>query len=48
MPVYIMFGRLTNEGRATIKNHAERIKEVDKEIEKMEVLYVPPVYSNLT
>lgn len=35
MPIYIMFSKLTNEGRATIKNHAERIKEVDKEIEKM-------------
>jgi len=30
-----MFSKLTNEGRVTVKNHAERIKEVDKEIEKM-------------
>jgi uncharacterized protein with GYD domain len=30
-----MMSRLTNEGRKTIKNHPERIKEVDKEIEKM-------------
>lgn len=35
MPVYIMFSTLTNEGRKTIKNNPERIKEVDKEIEKM-------------
>lgn len=35
MPTYIMMSRLTNEGRKTIKNHPERIKEVDKEIEKM-------------
>jgi uncharacterized protein with GYD domain len=30
-----MFSTLTNEGRATIKKNPERIKEVDKEIEKM-------------
>jgi len=30
-----MVGTLTNEGRKTIKNNPERIKEVDKEIEKM-------------
>jgi uncharacterized protein with GYD domain len=35
MPVYIMLSTLTNEGRKTIKNNPERIKEVDKEIEKM-------------
>ena len=35
MPTYIMMSRLTNEGRKTIKNHPERIKEVDKEIENM-------------
>ncbi len=35
MPIYIMMSRLTNEGRKTIKNHPERIKEVDKEIENM-------------
>jgi uncharacterized protein with GYD domain len=35
MPIYIMFSTLTNEGRATIKKNPERIKEVDKEIEKM-------------
>ena len=35
MPIYIMFSKLTTEGRGTIKKHPERIKEVDKEIEKM-------------
>jgi uncharacterized protein with GYD domain len=35
MPIYIMMSRLTNEGRKTIKNNPERIKEVDKEIENM-------------
>ena len=35
MAMYIMLSRLTNEGRKTIKNHPERIKEVDQEIEKM-------------
>lgn len=35
MPTYIMMSRLTNEGRKTIKDNPERIKEVDKEIEKM-------------
>jgi uncharacterized protein with GYD domain len=35
MPIYIMMSRLTNEGRKTIKNNPERIKEVDKEIEIM-------------
>jgi uncharacterized protein with GYD domain len=35
MPIYIMLSTLTNEGRKTIKNHPGRIKEVDKEIEKM-------------
>jgi len=35
MPVYIMFSNLTDEGRKTIKNNPERIKEVNKEIEKM-------------
>ena len=35
MPMYIMFSKLTNEGRSTIKTNARRIKEVDSEIEKM-------------
>jgi uncharacterized protein with GYD domain len=35
MPIYIMLSRLTNEGRKTIKNNPERIKEVAREIENM-------------
>ncbi|HOV90021.1 MAG TPA: GYD domain-containing protein [Syntrophorhabdaceae bacterium] len=35
MPIYIMFSKLTNEGRETIKRHPDRIKEVDDEIEMM-------------
>lgn len=35
MPVYVMFTTLTDEGRKTIKNNPERIREVDKEVEKM-------------
>jgi uncharacterized protein with GYD domain len=35
MPTYIMMSRLTNEGRKSVKNNPERIKEVDKEIENM-------------
>jgi len=35
VPIYIMISKLTNEGRKTIKNNPDRIKEVDKEIEKM-------------
>jgi uncharacterized protein with GYD domain len=35
MPVYIMMSRLTYEGRKTLKNNPERIREVDKEIENM-------------
>jgi len=35
MPIYILFSTLTDEGRKTIKNNPERIKEVDKEIEQM-------------
>jgi uncharacterized protein with GYD domain len=35
MPIYIMLSRLTNEGRKTIKNNPERVREVDKEIENI-------------
>jgi uncharacterized protein with GYD domain len=35
MSVYVMFTKLTDEGRKTIKNSPERIKEVSKEVEKM-------------
>jgi uncharacterized protein with GYD domain len=34
---YIMLSTLTDEGRKTIKMRPERIKEVNKEIEKMGV-----------
>lgn len=33
MPIYILLSKLTSEGRKTIKERPERIKEVDKEIE---------------
>ena len=33
MPLYILLSTLTREGRKTIKKNAERIKEVNKEIE---------------
>ncbi len=32
MSIYIMLSSLTDEGRKTIKNRPERIKEVNKEI----------------
>lgn len=35
MPIYIMLSRLTGEGRETIKKNPARIKEVDKEIERL-------------
>lgn len=34
MPTYILLSTLTFEGRKTIKERPERIKEVNKEIEK--------------
>ncbi|MCL0038327.1 GYD domain-containing protein [Thermodesulfovibrionales bacterium] len=37
MPVYVMFTTLTDEGRKTIKNKPERVKEVSKEVEDMGV-----------
>ena len=37
MPVYVMFTTLTDEGRKTIKQKPERIKEVNKEVEDMGV-----------
>ena len=33
MPIYILLSKLTSEGRKTIKERPDRIKEVDKEIE---------------
>ncbi len=35
MPLYILLTTLTDEGRKTIKEKPERIKEVNKEIEAM-------------
>jgi uncharacterized protein with GYD domain len=35
MPLYIMVSSLTDEGRKTLKNHPERIEEVNREIEGM-------------
>ena len=37
MPVYVMLTTLTDEGRKTIKEKPERIKEVNKEVEGMGV-----------
>ena len=33
MPTYILMSKLTSEGRKTIKENPDRIKEVNKEIE---------------
>ena len=35
MAVYVMLTTLTDEGRKTVKNNPERIKEVNKEVEEM-------------
>ena len=35
MPIYILLSRLTDEGRTTIKERPERIREVNREIEEM-------------
>jgi uncharacterized protein with GYD domain len=37
MPFYVMLTTLTDEGRKTIKEKPERIKEVNKEVENMGV-----------
>jgi uncharacterized protein with GYD domain len=37
MPTYIMLSSLTDEGRKTLKEKPNRIKEVNKELEKMGV-----------
>lgn len=37
MAIYIMLTHLTDEGRKTVKEKPERIKEVNKEVEKMGV-----------
>ena len=35
MPIYIMLTTLTDEGRKTIKEKPERIRQVNKEVEAM-------------
>ncbi len=40
MATYIMLSTLTDEGRGTIKDKPERIKEVNKEVESMGVKIV--------
>ncbi len=37
MPKYVILSKLTDEGRKTIKSNPKRIKEVNKEMEKMGV-----------
>ena len=37
MPVYLMLTTITDEGRKTIKENPDRIKEVNKEVELMGV-----------
>jgi uncharacterized protein with GYD domain len=37
MAIYLMLTQLTDEGRKTIKEKPERIKEVNQEVEKMGV-----------
>ena len=37
MPMFIMLSTLTDEGRKTIREKPERIKEVNKEVEEMGV-----------
>jgi len=37
MAIYVMLTKLTGEGRRTIKEKPERIKEVNKEVEAMGV-----------
>jgi uncharacterized protein with GYD domain len=37
MPIYVMLSTLTDEGRKTIKDKPERIKEVNEEVEAMGV-----------
>lgn len=37
MPIYVMLTNLTDEGRKVVKENPSRIKEVNKEVEKMGV-----------
>jgi uncharacterized protein with GYD domain/predicted ester cyclase len=38
MPTYILLSSLTDEGAKTVKDHPERIKEVNRELEKLNVV----------
>jgi len=40
MAIYVMLTSLTDEGRKTIKENPERVKEVNKEVENMGVKIV--------
>ncbi|MBI5057274.1 MAG: GYD domain-containing protein [Nitrospirae bacterium] len=35
MAIYVALSTLTDDGRKTLKNHPDRVKEVNKEIEAM-------------
>lgn len=35
MPIYVLLSTLTDEGRKTVKERPERIKEVNREIESL-------------
>jgi len=37
MPIYVLLSNLTDEGRKTVKERPERIKEVNREIEALGV-----------
>jgi len=37
MPIYVLLSTLTDEGRKTVKERPERIKEVNREIEALGV-----------
>ena len=37
MPIYIMLTNLTDEGRKTVREKPERVKEVNREVEAMGV-----------
>jgi len=37
MPIYVLLSTLTDEGRKTVKERPERIKEVNREIEDLGV-----------
>ncbi len=45
MAIYIALSNLTDEGRKTIKQRPQRIKEVNKEIEAMGIKVLRPAWS---